>query len=126
MPNSTIEYWEAGELTDLEALRALCSDLGEVESSIKPLTREREALREAIERIVTRLDGQRAEVGGFGSLAITASSETVSYDAKALDTLSAELLATGDVDLMRIAARIASARKVSRRSGSLRITLEKS
>ncbi len=125
MQNPTIEYWEAGELTDLEALRSLCSDLGEVESSLEPLTKEREQLRDVIGRIVARLPAQKAEVRGLGALVITGGGETVSYDAKALDSLSAELLATGDADLVRIAARIAQARKTSQRSGSLRITREK-
>jgi hypothetical protein len=122
MSNPTIEYWEAGELTDLEALRALCSDLGEVESSLEPLSREREQLRDVLSRIVARLDGQKAEVRGFGQLAITGGGEVVSYDAKMLDALTAELLQLGDA---HTASRIAAARKTSRRSSSLRVTREK-
>lgn len=122
MKHATIEYWEAGEITDLEALRALCSDLGELESQIEPFQAEREQLRETIGRIVARLDGQKAEIAGFGSLAITGGSESVSYDAKALDALTAELLQLGDA---HTASRIAAARKTTRRSGSLRITRER-
>src|SRR5688572_6770872 len=121
-PNPTIEYWEAGELTDEQALRALANDLGEVESSLEPLTKEREQLREVLGRIVARLDGQKATVPGFGALAITGGGETVSYDAKVLDALTAELLQMGDAFT---ASRIAAARRTTTRASSLRITREK-
>lgn len=118
----TIADWENGDLTDREALRHLCRDLGEVESSLEPLTREREQLRETIGRIVARLDGQKAEVRGFGSLAITGGGETVSYDAKACDALVAKLAANGYAS---IAEELAQARKTGMRSAALRITREK-
>lgn len=114
--------WENGDLTDLEALRVLCSDLGEVESSIEPLARERDAIRDVLSRIVSRLDGQKAEVKGFGALAITGGGETVSYDAKACDALVAKLAANGYAG---IAEELAQARRTSRRSSSLRITRER-
>jgi hypothetical protein len=119
-----LEDWRNGDLTDAEALRHLARDLGKVEDSLAPLEAERKELRTALETITTRLGG-KASVPGFGALAVTAPSESASYDTKALDTIAAELLATGDVDLMRVAARIAKARKVSQRAGSLRITREK-
>ena len=124
MTNLIIAHYEDGTLSDAEALWHLASNLGEVEDSIAPLEAERKALRETIQSITARLGG-KASVPGFGSLAITAGGETVSYDAKALDSLTASLLATGDVELVRIAAQIAQARKVSQRSGGLRITRER-
>ena len=111
-------------LPDEVALRHLARDLGEIEDTLAPLEAERKEIRTALEAVTTRLGG-KASVPGFGSLAITAPSESVSYDAKSLDTITAELLATGDVEYIRIAGRIAQARKVSQRAGSLRITREK-
>lgn len=117
-----VRAWEEGTMTDLEALRHLCSDLGEVESTLEPLQQEREQLREIARRIVARLDGQRAEVKGFGALAITGGGETVSYDAKACDALVAKLAANG---YAQIAEELAQARRTSVRSAALRITREK-
>ena len=114
--------WEAGDATDQEALRALALQLGEVESDLEPLQREREYLREQLGRIVARLPGQKGEVRGFGTLAITGGGETTSYDAKALDGLMAKLLANGYGE---IAEELAAARKTSQRAASLRITREK-
>lgn len=122
MSSETIERWQEGDLSDLEALRALALNLGEVESDLEPLTREREYLREQIGRIVARQSGQKAEVKGFGTLAITGGGETTSYDAKALDGLMAKLLANGYGE---IAEELAQARKTSQRAASLRITREK-
>lgn len=120
--NDTVTAWSDGELSDLEALRALALQLGEVESDLEPLQREREHLREALGQIVARLPSQKAEVKGFGALAITGGGETVSYDAKALDSLMARLLAEG---YTQVAGAIADARKTSQRAASLRITREK-
>lgn len=119
---TALESWQAGDLSDLEALRALALNLGEVESDLKPLTLERTYLREAISQIVARLPQQKAEVAGFGVLAITGGGETVSYDAKALDSLMAKLLAEG---YTQVARAIADARKTSQRAASLRVTREK-
>lgn len=117
-----VRAWEEGTLSDLEALRYLCRDLGEVESELEPLAAERDQLREIARRMVARLDGQKAMVAGFGVLAITEGGESVSYDAKALDALTAELLQLGDA---YTASRIAAARKMTRRASSLRITRDK-
>jgi hypothetical protein len=119
---TALESWQIGELSDLEALRALAMQLGEVESDLEPLTLERTYLREAISTIIARLPRQKAEVAGFGALAITGGGETVSYDAKALDSLMAKLLAEGYTQL---AGAIADARKTSTRAASLRVTREK-
>jgi hypothetical protein len=112
-----------GDATDLEALRALSMQLGEVESDLEPLEAERKALRAQIEPIVLRLGG-KASAAGFAHT-ITAPALTVNYDARLLDTIMAELMATGDVELMSIGARLAQARKTATRAGSLRISKEK-
>lgn len=96
-----------GAISDFEALRALAMQLGEVEDDYQTLAKEREHLREQIGQIVARQTGQKAEVKGFGQMAITGGGETVSYDAKALDNLMAELMASGDIELMGIGARLA-------------------
>lgn len=116
-----IAAWEFGDISDIEALRLLCSDLGEVESDLEPLQAERERLRSTIDRIVTKLGG-KANVKGFGTLQITGGGETTSYDAKACDALIAKLAANGYAE---IAEELAQARRTSQRKASLRIMREK-
>lgn len=125
MTTDLIDRWEAGDVPDLVALHGVCADLGEVESEIAPLAEQRERLRDAAARIVARLDGQKARLPGFGDLAITGGGESVSYDAKAVADVMADMLATGDVELMRFAARLAQAKRVTVRASSLRVTREK-
>lgn len=118
----TIADWEAGNLTDLEALRSLCSDLAEIESELEPLEAEKKKIRATVERIITRLDGQKAEVKGFGSLAMSGGSVRTSYDTKMCDSLLAKLAANG---YPQIAEELAAARKETVVVASLRITREK-
>lgn len=113
---TTIESYEAGDLTAQQALRALLSDLREVESSIAPLEQERANLRDAIGLIAARATGPLV-VEGLGKVSITAPSRTTGYDSKAIATLMMELIPTHP----EIAARIVATQKVSERAGSLRI-----
>lgn len=114
--------WKDGDTGPMEALRALCSDLGEVESDIKPLEAQRDRLRDKIGDIVARQDGQRVEVRGFGRLMITAPGITEGYDGKALDALVAELRDDGNEAM---AERILALKGKKMRAGGLRIEREK-
>lgn len=60
------QLWEQGELTDTEAMRALCVELAAVESEIGPLEESRAQLRTQIGHIAARL-GDRIDVPGFGT-----------------------------------------------------------
>lgn len=115
------QEWEAGELTDTYAIRAIAMQYGEVESQAAPLLAERDELRAQLSRVVAHIGG-KADVKGFGALALTSPSISATYDTKALDALVIQLTADGYGD---IAQRIARLRKESARAGSLRITREK-
>lgn len=120
MPESTIfSDWQSGALGDREALRALLSDLGEVESQIAPLEAEKSELRAQISEVLARLGG-RAEADGL-RLTLTAPSVVPRYDAKELDHIVKYLQAQGED---AIANLLLSARKESERAGMLRIAKE--
>jgi hypothetical protein len=114
------EDWQEGLATDVQALRALCSDLGEVESELVPLQEQREQLRAQIGEVVAHLGGD-AEIAGFGRLTITSASVTYGYDKRRLDALIVELAA----DYPEVVARLAACRTQSMRAGGLRIEREK-
>lgn len=111
------DYTE-GHLSPIHALRALCSDLAEVESDIWPLEQQRDRLREQIGLIVAQMDGERADVPGFGTVRITQASVVERWDGKALATLMERLLADGQSDL---AAAILRCKEKSFRAGGLRV-----
>lgn len=118
--STAFELWQDGSLTDLQALRMLCRDLGEVESQIGPLEAERAALRDQISRVLDRAGGT-AEIAGFGKLELSAPAIVRGYDKKRLD----ELLIALATEAPEAAARIAACRTESARAGGLRITREK-
>jgi hypothetical protein len=113
--------WKAGDIGPFEALRSIANDLGEVESDLDPLQKEREQLRAQASELVDAIGG-RVEVPGFGKLEITPASKTTSYDRKKLDSLVMELVQAGYAD---IASSITECRTESARAGTLRITREK-
>lgn len=118
---NVFEQWQDGLIGPEQALRALCSDLGEVESEYQLYAGQREALRAEISHVVDALGG-KADVPGFGRLEITGPAKTASYDRKALDDLIIDLTQAG---LGEVAQRIAACRTQSARAGGLRITREK-
>lgn len=117
---TTFDDWADGRMNDADALRALCRDLGEVESQLAPLEAERQQLRDQISRVLDRAGG-KAQIAGFGGLEITSPSIVRSYDKKALDRLLLDLAS----EAPEMAARIAQCRTESARAGGLRITREK-
>src|SRR5689334_24987819 len=82
--------WRDGTISDVEALHAIASDLGEIESQLAPLEAERQNLRDQLSQIVGRL-GVRASVAGFGKLELTVPSLPRSYDKKRLAQLINDL-----------------------------------
>ncbi len=114
------EDWRDGLIADADALRALCRDLGEVESQLAPLDAERTQLRDQISRVLDRAGG-KAEIAGFGKLELSAPAIVKSYDKKRID----ELLIALTAEAPEIAARIAQCRTESARAGGLRVTREK-
>jgi hypothetical protein len=117
----TYQAWQDGYATPLEALRALCMDLGEVESELDPLTAQRETLRNQISEVLARIDGEKAEVKGFGTLRLTQASITKGYDKAKIQALINELVE----DYPEIAARLVACETQTMRSGGLRIEREK-
>ena len=120
MVNSTLifEQWQAGELSDQEALEQLCTSLNSLEDRLEPIEATHQMVRSQISEVVER-QGGNVELAGFGKLVITSPTITTSYDARALDALVARLLKSGQAD---IAAEITDCRRESSRSGGLRIT----
>jgi hypothetical protein len=113
---TTYDQWTNGEITDYEALRLLADDLSEIDEIYERARAAREERRNQISHIVAHI-GDRAAANGYEFM-ITRAAKTVTYDAKALDDLVAELRAERNP----VAARIAAARKVGERAGSLRVT----
>jgi hypothetical protein len=114
-------HWKEGDIDPHAALRALCNQLGEVQSDLDGLQEEREHLRGQISEIVNSIGGT-VEVAGFGELRITEPVKTASYDRKSLDDLVRWLL---EHDQPGIAQRITGCRKESARAGSLQIRRSK-
>lgn len=117
--SSIYEQWQDGEISDHQALRALCMGLGETESEIALHEAVRQTLRDQISHIVNKIG--TVEVAGFGKLEMTNPAIVKSYSKDKIEALIDDLLAEHPL----IAARIAACRTESARAGSLRITREK-
>lgn len=117
---STFEDWQEGLVPDMDALRVLCSDLGEVESDLAPLQEQREALRAQIGEVVARR-GEAVEIAGFGRIEIAPAAIVRGYDKRRLDALLVDLAG----EAPEVARRLAECRTETARAGSLRITREK-
>jgi hypothetical protein len=102
-------------------LAALMRDLGEIDSEVKAIEFSRDEKRERIAQIVAELGG-RVEVMGVGVAMMTPESESHSYDTKAIDALIQTMIEDGE---LYTAKRIMATKKVSKRKGSLRITMAK-
>lgn len=113
------EAYQNGDLEPSKAIRALWSDLREVESDLAPLEAQRSALRDQIGEIVAR--NGPINLSGLGSAAITNPSVTITYDRARVERLLTELAQTHP----ELAARLAACRVETSRAGSLRLTSEK-
>ncbi len=114
------EQWREGEISDMQALHALCSDLGEAENEIEGYEATKRQIRDQISHIVSRTG--TIELTGVGKLEITAPVVVKSYSPKMIDALMDQLR---DEGYGPIEERIRQCRTESPRVGSLRITREK-
>ena len=119
---TTITDYAEGTITATQAIRALCRDLGEVESQIAPLENERAGLRAAISEVLARMDGERADVPGFGVVKLTAPAVVERWDGDRVAALREYLVATGQDALVDA---LDGCRVQSMRAGALRIEREK-
>ena len=113
--------WQDGDATPMEALRNLCMDLGEIESELDPLTAQRETVRNQISEVLARVDGEKAEIKGFGVVRLTQASITKGYDKAKIQALINALIE----DYPDIAARLVACETQTMRAGGLRIEREK-
>lgn len=112
--------WIDGDVTAMEALRSLCADYEEIESSYKDFESLRNVTRDQISNVLEKLDG-KAEIKGFGKLTISAPSITEGYDKAQIRAIILDLIA----DYPDIAGRLAACATKSMRAGGLRIEREK-
>jgi hypothetical protein len=110
-----------GDVTAMEALRSLCADYEELDSTYKDFEKMREQTRDQISHVLVKI-GDKAEIKGFGVLTLMQPSIVEGFDKKALTELVAALALEGNVEL---AQRIAACRTKSARAGGLRIEREK-
>ena len=103
-----------------ERLYALCQELGEVESQLKPLEEERRRIRAELSLIVEELGG-KVKVDGFGRLEVSNASFFVNYDRKEVDAIILKLI---DHGLYHFADALRACKRESARSGALRIMRE--
>lgn len=113
--------WLDGDVTAMEALRSLCADYEELDSTYKDFEGLREQTREQISNVLVKI-GDKVDVKGFGILTLTAPSITEGFDKKALNALVNSLVQEGNLE---VAQRIMACRTQSARSGGLRIEREK-
>lgn len=111
-----------GDATPTEALRSLCADYEELDGTYRDYERLRDQVREQISDCVEKLGG-KAEIKGFGILAITAPVVVAGYDKAMLNALIEEMREWG---LNDVADKIAACQTKTARVGGLRIEREKS
>lgn len=98
----------------------LVRDLQTIERQMQALEARKAQLRLELENRTRELGGV-ANLEGVAELRIMPAAQLTRYDTKALNTLIADMVATGDIDLMEWARRIGAARQTSERASGLRI-----
>jgi hypothetical protein len=112
--------WLDGDVSDMEALRSLCADYEEIESSYKDFERIKAATRDQIARVMVKL-GDKVEVNGFGTVLMTAPSIVSGYDKAKIKALIEEWSG----DFPEFAEALAACETKSSRAGGLRIERER-
>lgn len=107
-------------MTDKLTIDELLSDLAALDAHLARLGDERAAMRAQVETYV-RAAGS-AYVSPMAKAAIVPASTGASYDTRAVDSIIAAMVATGDIDLHDWARQLGMARKLVQRAESLRIT----
>lgn len=110
-----------GDVTAMEALRSLCADYEELDSTYKDFERLREQTRDQISTVLVKI-GDKATLEGFGTVSLQQPSIVEGYDKKKLMALIFELIDEGESP---IADRIRACATKSARAGGLRIEREK-
>ncbi len=103
-------------------LISLLSEYAELNNEISQLEANLKSIKDQIAKKVAETDSKKVAIAGLGTAQITGDTQVVSYDTKKIDDLYVKLLENGED---KLASLIKSAMKISQRSGSLRITLEK-
>jgi hypothetical protein len=114
--------WKDGDVVAIEALRSLCADYEELDSTYRDFEKMREHTRAQMSEVVATLEGEKIDIPGFGSVRLTQATTTQRYDAGKLDELATHLAMCG---LSGIADRILECKEMGMRAGSLRIEREK-
>lgn len=99
----------------------LVRDLQTIERQMLALEARKTQLRIELENRTRELGGV-ANLAGVAELRIMPATQMMRYDTKALNNVIADMVATGDIDLMEWARRIGAARQTSQRASGLRIS----
>ncbi|HEX2913896.1 MAG TPA: hypothetical protein VH186_24040 [Chloroflexia bacterium] len=118
LEKSSFDLWQEGEINAEEALNQLTGSLTALEDRLEPLEATRKTLRDQIGMVVEVGFSGRASINGY-NIVNTGASQTVSYDAKALDKLVDRLMREGNE---AVAREILACRKEGSRAGSTRIS----
>jgi len=118
---NTYAAWLDGDVTAMEALRALCADYEELDATYKDFEGMREQTRNQISHVLSKI-GDKVEMKGFGVLTLMAPQIVEGFDKKALTELIVALTLEGSTD---VAQRLAACRTKTSRAGGLRIEREK-
>ena len=98
----------------------IATELRQVETQLAQLQARQFRLRAELETRTRELGGTAA-IAGVAQLVIVPATQSQRYDNKALAQIIADMVATGDIDLIDWARRIAQARQFTERSEHLRI-----
>jgi len=110
-----------GDVTAMEALRSLCADYEELDSTYQDFGKMRDQTRDQISNVLVKI-GDKAEIKGFGVLTLMQPSIVEGFDKKALTELIVALTLEGNTD---VAQRLAACRTKTARAGGLRIERER-
>ena len=115
MHTDPLTAYTDGELSPLQTARAILSELREIDSELAPHLERKEELRAVLTVLVMAHGTQESDAGTARWIAPTTGS---AYDAKRLDTLMADLLVRGYVE---VAQEIAACKKPTSRAGYVKI-----
>lgn len=119
---TTYQQYQEGELGAQEALTQLIKQYDSIEERLDGWQKQKEALRENIEDLVTTVYAGKAALAGW-EMRITEPSVSSSYDAKKLDKLVFKLMKEGQIEL---AQEIEACRKETNRKAYLRMVRQNS
>lgn len=98
----------------------IATELRQVETQLAQLEARKAQLRADLENRTRELGGS-ATLAGVAQLVMVPAAQSQRYDNKQVAQIIADMVATGDIDLIDWARRIAQARQFTERSEHLRI-----